>query len=64
VNAIGGRLNFAGTQELVDQSLRGITSSSSKFGLIRIGRDRVWVVGEQVPEVKSEGSWLFDGDRS
>jgi hypothetical protein len=62
VDAIGGGLDFAGAQQLVDQGLGCIAGGCGELGFIGVGGDGIRVVGEQVPQVEGEGRGLVDGD--
>jgi hypothetical protein len=62
VNALGGGLDLAGGEQLVDESLCGIASSGGQSLFVCLGGNRVRVVGEQVAQVECEGGGLVDGD--
>jgi hypothetical protein len=61
VDALGGRLDLAGREELVDEGLGGIAGGGGKR-LFVDSLDGVGVVGEQVAQVKGEGRGLVDGN--
>lgn len=64
MDTLRGRLDFACREELVDESLCGITRSGGENLFVCLGRDGVGVVGEQVAQVECEGSGLVNGDRA
>lgn len=64
MDTVRGRLDFAGREKLVDEGLCGIARSGGKSLFVCLGGDGVGVLGEQVSQVKCEGSGLVDGDRT
>lgn len=64
MHTIRGGLDLAGGKQLVDESLRGITSGGGEGLFVCFGGDGVGVVGEQVAQVEGEGGGLVDGDRT
>ena len=64
VDTLGGRLDFTGGKQLVDEGLRGITSSGGESLFVGLGGDGVGVVGKQVAQVECERRGLVDGDRA
>lgn len=64
MHALGGRLDLAGGEQLVDEGLCGIASGGGKSLFVCLGGNRVRVIGEQIAQVEGEGCWLVDGDRT
>lgn len=57
MHAIGGRLDVAGREQLIDKSLGGVAGVRFKVFFRRVTGDGVGVVGEEVSEVEGVGSW-------
>lgn len=64
MDALGGGLDFARGEQLVDESLGGIAGGSGEGGLIGGGGDGIGVVCEEVAEIKGKRRGLIDSDRA